>query len=112
MTAKEILECALSLIEDPKHWTRGAVARDASGHEVHPKNPRAQRWCAIGAFQACCSPVPGPLGEASKARGALSVALGLPKGGLAEANDKAIKHGGVGHKGIVEGFRKAIASCQ
>lgn len=41
------LDEARALIE--KGWTRGAVARDARGREVDVDDPRACRFCALGA---------------------------------------------------------------
>ena len=50
MKTKKVLVKARSLIE--KGWTQKALARDAHGEKVHPKDPNACEWCATGALRA------------------------------------------------------------
>ena len=38
------------LLSDPDRWTQGAMARDIDGYEVRPSNPRACRFCLVGAM--------------------------------------------------------------
>ena len=46
-----ILIAARRRLSDPHRWTKGAAARDARGRDVHPLDPAAVRWCALGALQ-------------------------------------------------------------
>ena len=48
--AKQDLIQAKALIENPKHWTRKAYARDAEGRGTTPTNPSACSFCASGAM--------------------------------------------------------------
>ena len=50
MTTKDVLTQARALIE--KGWTQDALARDAEGQDVYPKNSDACQWCATGAIWA------------------------------------------------------------
>lgn len=45
-----LLKRARALIEDPKHWTQGAYARNKSGKPVDADSPAAERFCALGAL--------------------------------------------------------------
>lgn len=49
-TIKQTLEIALSIIEDPKRWTRSAYARKKNGDPIDPIENDACCWCAIGAL--------------------------------------------------------------
>lgn len=49
-TDREVLEQAIELIENPEHWTQGALARDVTGQHVDPLAPTAVTWCARGAL--------------------------------------------------------------
>ena len=44
---------AHSLLSDPKHWTRGAFARDASGFRCDPSDPDAVTFDLVGAVARC-----------------------------------------------------------
>jgi hypothetical protein len=46
----ETLQLARGFIEIG--WTKGSTARDRFGAVVAPEDPRACRWCAIGAVSA------------------------------------------------------------
>lgn len=57
-TKKEIregLKEVRKLIEDPKHWTQRAAARDKYGHEVEPEHPSAAKFCVFGACKRVSS---------------------------------------------------------
>jgi hypothetical protein len=41
------------LLSSPARWTRGAAARTSSGDGTSPHDPKACRWCLIGAVQKC-----------------------------------------------------------
>jgi hypothetical protein len=49
ITLRQLLVGVANLLDDPAHWTTGALAKDASGHSVSPTDPKATCWCAIGA---------------------------------------------------------------
>lgn len=52
-TPAEILRAAKARIEDPAHWTRGALARSARGMALRSaRSRRARAWCASGAVRA------------------------------------------------------------
>jgi hypothetical protein len=44
-----LLAGALDLLADPKRWTRKGYALDSRGRPVRVDDPRARRFCAIGA---------------------------------------------------------------
>lgn len=43
------LRLVRSLLADPARWTKGAMAKDASGENVSPHSPKATCWCLVGA---------------------------------------------------------------
>lgn len=45
MNALELLEGALTLIEDPKNWTQHELARDANGSNIDVLNSNAVCFC-------------------------------------------------------------------
>ena len=47
----DVLRAARALIADPARWTRGQLACDAVGRSVKPNNPKAVRWCVMGAIR-------------------------------------------------------------
>jgi len=47
---RQIVEKARDRIADPAHWCRKAFARTASGHICDVTDPRARRFCAVGAL--------------------------------------------------------------
>jgi hypothetical protein len=47
---KAVILKAIALIENPDAWTQGASARGIEGIPVNPHNPRACRWCTLGAL--------------------------------------------------------------
>ena len=53
-TVAAVLDRLAAWAEDRKQWTRRAYARDRSGHAVHPRDPRARRWCLVGRLQLVC----------------------------------------------------------
>jgi hypothetical protein len=46
----QIVENARALIQDERHWCRGALARDEDGLSIDPTDSRATRRCALGAL--------------------------------------------------------------
>lgn len=49
MTSLEILRGARELLSDPERWRRGSYA-SLNGFEVDPLDPRAEKFCAVGAM--------------------------------------------------------------
>ena len=47
---KEVLSRALSIIEDHKNWTQGFMARDGNNNEVTWSDPKATKYCLLGAL--------------------------------------------------------------
>lgn len=50
-TTREILVAAADLLDRPGSWTQYAFARDESGNEVYPKDPKASSFDVIGAIK-------------------------------------------------------------
>jgi hypothetical protein len=50
MKPSELLIAAKALIEDPKHWTTGALARDKDGNVTSSQGEEAVCFCSWGAF--------------------------------------------------------------
>lgn len=49
-SVKETLQRALALLKGGKAWTKCQEARNASGRVVDPDDPRAVKFCMIGAL--------------------------------------------------------------
>lgn len=49
MTVLEALKAARELISVPERWTQGVYARGPDGRPVHPDDPEATCFCALGA---------------------------------------------------------------
>lgn len=49
ITLRQLIVGVAELLDDPAHWTTGALAKDANGNSVAPTDPSATCWCAIGA---------------------------------------------------------------
>lgn len=50
MTKLETLKAVKALIEDPKHWTQGAMARTSDGSKSYADSASATCWCIAGAY--------------------------------------------------------------
>jgi hypothetical protein len=46
-----LLGKARALIDDPRAWCRGTLARNGAGYSVSPIAENAVAWCAIGAIE-------------------------------------------------------------
>jgi hypothetical protein len=94
---KQVISRAYQLIEDPQHWTRFALARNASGVVCLPGSEKAVRFCARGAlYRAACDICPEGASVLYK-----KVAWSLPW--LALVNDLR------GHDAVLEHLKKALA---
>lgn len=50
-TNREVLEDAISLIDNPDHWIQRTYAQDVEGNPTFALGPTAHSWCAVGALQ-------------------------------------------------------------
>lgn len=50
----DLLDAVRTLIMDPVHWTRHALARDAKGRPCLPNDERATAWDLVGAYLRVC----------------------------------------------------------
>lgn len=100
--AKQNLEAALAIIEDPAKWTQRAFARHANGNPIGPLEKNACSWCALGALTLVtandCS-----LHDEVKLLDDEAVRAG--KGCVLMLNDQG------SHAEVVEMFKRAIAAC-
>lgn len=55
MTAVEVIEKTLILLDGGKAWTKEFFARDSAGNGVYYNDPRAVCWCIRGAIRRCCN---------------------------------------------------------
>lgn len=46
----EILIAAKAVIADPKHWTKGAIAKNSDGYSTYVSSETASCWCSVGAY--------------------------------------------------------------
>lgn len=105
----DTLRRAKALISQPGHWTQHSEARTGGGSSVMPSNPRATRWCAIGAIRR----VDGPY-EADATQLLAEAVLGKRKMSgsqyslISNFNDKA----GRLHKTVLAKFDLAIAAAE
>jgi hypothetical protein len=101
----ELLERAMKRIEDPRAWTRGALARNADGQGANVVSPSAVCWCAMGAVR--CEGGYDSVAEAARdALCASADAMGaFDHNALSavELNDTRT------HADVMEMFRRAIA---
>jgi len=106
----DLLETARDVIADPRHWTKGAIARNEHERTVDPNCDDAQCWCALGAiakatpedYEAECRLI-------TRVQNALwgmyEEWIGRP---LADFNDAA----GVAHGAVICVFDRAIADAR
>ena len=50
MNSLEILKEVKALLSNPENWIKGHSAEDIYGYPVHISDPRANKFCLIGAF--------------------------------------------------------------
>ena len=58
----QIIARALEIVSDEEHWTRAGVARTADGRQCACFDPRAARFCAIGALNRAARELLGVAG--------------------------------------------------
>lgn len=76
MDAK-VLRRAAEIVETPGQWCQGALARDALDLRVEANDPRAAKWCLVGAIKKAQCDVLGPDGwEAGFPEAAIDIADG------------------------------------
>lgn len=108
-TVLQTLKDARALIEDPKHWTRFAPARDANGKEVFASGQDAVCWCALGAIAkatawcALIEPAAAELEETIAANGDLR-----PAGRLSTLSPLATLNDYGTHAGVLRAFDLTI----
>lgn len=116
-TTKEILIAARALIEDPKHWTREALARDAHGLKVSTRDESAVCFCGAGAVSRICKLEFDPDGSGktewqrayNEATERLRVANGTNIININDGLGWCDKEGQGGHAAVLAAFDKAIA---
>jgi len=110
-TVKQVLTEARELISDPERWTTGIYAVDADGNDVVSTDPKACKWCSIGAVynKAFLSCLPSDeeytlaaRSESALRRGAFEV---HKENAITLVNDK------MGHGASLQMFDKAIELC-
>ena len=101
----QIVARALEIISDEEHWTRGCVARTADGKQCACFDPRAARFCAIGALNRAARELLGVAGvePAYAAEAFVLAANGRHHDSLPCINDNC------GHEVIVAMFKVALA---
>jgi hypothetical protein len=98
----QIIARALELIKDEVHWTRAAIARTANGEVCETDDPRAARFCAIGALSRAVQEL-GPSLNVFKTSEFILAANNSPNDSLARINDTH------GHAAVVKMFNRALA---
>lgn len=109
MTTAEVLKTARSLIEKPERHTQVEYAKNAQGDTVHPMDPSATCWCAVGAVTKTAgvngndiydhiAPHFGAIHALDK------LVAHLPGGGIAWFNDNST------HAEVLAVFDEAIAN--
>jgi hypothetical protein len=97
----QLITRALELIENEAHWTRGAIARTASGDVCESDDPLAARFCAIGALSRAVYELKMPLNVFKTAEYILA-ANNCSNDSLARINDTN------GYAAVVEMFNRAL----
>ena len=101
---KQIIARALEIIAEERHWTRGALARTSRDQPCSWSDPKAVKFCAVGALnRAAMEAVKGwGCSRALAAEELVMAASGRLGDKLAEINDDQ------GHHIIVEMFSAAL----
>ena len=101
----QIVARALEIISDEEHWTRASVARTADGTQCACFDPRAARFCAIGALNRAARELVGAVEveHGYVAERFVLAANGRHHDSLSRINDTD------GHEVIVAMFEVALA---
>jgi hypothetical protein len=51
----KVLRAARKLVADERTWTTGWFARDAIGRQTQADDPKANKWCVLGAIRKHCT---------------------------------------------------------
>jgi hypothetical protein len=100
-----IIQRERDLISDEQHWCRGSYARGKGGFSVAVNDPKARRYCAMGALLLAASEVCGDQATASQLAYGIAETIS-PTGSLVFINDHR------GHAAVLSLFDAAIAACQ
>src|SRR5271169_2631949 len=101
---QQIIARALEIISDESKWTRGSMARMADGKACACLNPRAVRFCAVGALNRAAGEIlaANRFYHASEAEHEVLAANNEARG-LALVNDIE------GRKAVIAMFKVALA---
>lgn len=95
-SVRDVLTKALALIEKPENWCKFQMAKDASGGVVNTADPRACRFCAMGAIRRVAK------SSAALVYAERKLARAVPAGSISQFNDTST------HADVVALFRRAI----
>ena len=117
MTPAELLRAARERIADKEHWAQGRLAVDARNREVPPNDPRAERWCAIGALcRVADAPNTSRLWTEPGAPRVYGHLIAAAEDELGNAQDslEAVMgiNDGPGHRAVLRLYDRAIALCE
>ena len=105
---KQVLINARALIADPEHWTTGALACAADGHQVEWHDHSATKWCAMGAIYRAAYNLVGDPREATRIGNEVAKSV-CPmrwfRGSLHTINDAR------GHAAVLAVFDKALQAA-
>ena len=102
VTPLDVLKKSLDHIKEPENFCQGCLARTARGIPVPYNHPKAVKFCALGITLRMQGN-----DEAAGLMARLAINKALEHPSLSIVND-----GADGHRRIVEGFQKAIASLE
>jgi hypothetical protein len=101
----QIIEGALDILSEEKHWTRCSMARNSEGYPCSVWDPAAVRFCAVGAMWRAAFELTGDLDVFPVVeQTALQVVMSNGRAdALQTLNDLE------GHAAVVQMFRTALA---